>query len=97
MIFIAITDFVLFPRKKNYISYHKMRDTETDEHDLNDLYFVFLELPKFKKENIDDKSIDKWCDFFKNANDRHTCDTDDLIFKKAYDILEFYNWSEEDL
>jgi len=69
VIFIAITDFVLFPKKKDYLSIHTMRDTKSNEKDLNELTFVFIELPKYTiHENA--QGIDEWIDFFKTASER---------------------------
>lgn len=96
VIFIAITDFVMFPDKKGYISTHNIRDTKTNEHDLKDFSFAFLELPKFDKHD-GIKGIDEWCDLFKNAKYRKSVDTDSPIMQKAYKTLEMSNWSEQDL
>jgi predicted transposase/invertase (TIGR01784 family) len=49
VIFIAIADYVIFPKKSHYKSDHIILDKTTHEHDLKDLYFTFIELPKFKK------------------------------------------------
>jgi hypothetical protein len=86
----------MFPDKKGYISTHNIRDTKTNEHDLKDFSFAFLELPKFNKHD-GIKGIDEWCDLFKNAKDRKSVDTDSPIMQKAYKALEMSNWSEQDL
>ena len=49
IIFIAITDFVMFPDKTEYKSNHVILDKATYSHDLKDFSFTFLELPKFNK------------------------------------------------
>ena len=65
VIFLAITDFVMFPDKEEYKSDHVVLDKKTYEHDLKDFYFVFLELPKFKKGiNELHTMIEKWAYFF---------------------------------
>ena len=46
VIFIAITDFIMFPEKAVYFSKHTIRDTNTNEHDLRDFKFAFIELLK---------------------------------------------------
>jgi predicted transposase/invertase (TIGR01784 family) len=69
VIFIAITDFVMFPEKEAYISTHGILDHVTYEHNLKSFTFVFLELPKYKKHD-GVEGVDEWFDFFKFAEDR---------------------------
>lgn len=96
VIFIAITDFIMFPKKEDYISTHTIRDNKTNEHDLKGFSFAFLELPKFNKQG-NPQNIDQWCDLFKNAKNCKSVNTTDPIMKKAYETLEISNWSEQDL
>src|SRR5688572_24235027 len=49
VIFLAITNFVMFPKKASFKSDHVILDKETHEHDLKDFSFTFIELPKFEK------------------------------------------------
>ena len=49
VVFLAIANFVMFPEKDAWKSEHHILDKETYENDLEDLKFVFIELPKFKK------------------------------------------------
>jgi predicted transposase/invertase (TIGR01784 family) len=103
VIFLAITDFVMFPNKKGYKSDHIILDRESREHDLKDLYFTFIELPKFKKENIKELETmeEKWCYFFKHAHEPDNIirliESSDEIIKRAYDALEAHNWTEVEL
>ncbi len=103
IIFLAITDFVMFPEKPGYCSTHVTLDSETFTRDLKDFYFSFLELPKFTK-TIDqlETLVDKWAYFFKHAS--HTTPevfekliANDLIFKQAYQALDQFYWTEEEL
>ncbi|MGL9688424.1 MAG: Rpn family recombination-promoting nuclease/putative transposase [Wolbachia sp.] len=103
VIFIAITDFVLFPNKPEYKSDHVTLDQKTFEHDLEDFSFTFIELPTFPKTKEDqlESIVEKWCYFFRYANE--TSDEDlrkivgnDEIIGRAYDELNQYNWSEEE-
>ncbi len=66
IIFIAIADCVLFPNKSEYKSKHTIRDEDTNEHDLKDFYFIFIELPKFAKNKVEqlESTIERWCFFF---------------------------------
>ena len=68
VIFLAISDFVMFPQKAAYKSDHVILDKESHENDLKDFSFTFLELPKFNKD-IDHLSnmTEKWAYFFKHA------------------------------
>ena len=50
IIFIAITDFMMFKDKAGYYSTHVILDKETHAHHLKDFSFTFLELPKFDKK-----------------------------------------------
>src|ERR1700730_8050078 len=43
IIFLAITDFVLFPKKPDYKSDHVILDKDSYTHDLKDFSFTFLE------------------------------------------------------
>ena len=104
--FLAITDFILFPTKKSYLCHHAMLDRESGEHALKDFSFSFLELPKFKKKKSELKTIvEKWAYFFKNAqNAQNTLEQDlpaivgaDYIIQRAFEELNRYAWSIEDL
>ena len=48
VIFIAISDYIIFKDKENYKSDHVILDKETYANDLKDFSFTFIELPKFK-------------------------------------------------
>jgi predicted transposase/invertase (TIGR01784 family) len=98
VIFIAITDFVMFPEKEDYISTHSIRDDKTYSKDLKDFSFAFIELPKFNlKDQVQESGIELWCDLFKYAKDRKDVTTTDPVITKAYSTLEMSNWSEQDL
>ncbi|WP_375316112.1 Rpn family recombination-promoting nuclease/putative transposase [Wolbachia endosymbiont (group A) of Colletes cunicularius] len=103
IIFIAIADCVLFPNKSEYKSKHTIRDEGTNEHDLKDFYFIFIELPKFPKTKEDQLSsiVEKWIYFFKYADETSEEELEkiigsDLIIKKAYEELNRFNWSEKE-
>jgi predicted transposase/invertase (TIGR01784 family) len=102
VIFIAITDFIMFPDKKRYKSDHVILDRESHEHDLKDFSFTFIELPKFKKK-IDKLSTlqEKWCYFFKHARETSSEELDkiigkDIIIQKAYKELDRFHWTPEE-
>ena len=72
----------MFPNIKDYISTHSIRDNKTYENDLRDFSFTYIELPKFS-EHDKTQGVDKWCDLFKNANNRKLPNTNDPIITKA--------------
>ena len=104
IIFIAIADHKLFPEKKAYKSNHIILDKKSYEHDLKDFSFTFIELPKFKKEKIEElKDItEKWIYFFKYAQKTSEGDLkrligSDIVIKTAYEALNRFNWNENEL
>ncbi|MGL9718584.1 MAG: Rpn family recombination-promoting nuclease/putative transposase [Wolbachia sp.] len=103
VIFIAITDFILFPDKPGYKSDHVILDTKTFEHDLKDFSFTFIELPKFLKTQEDqlENIVEKWCYFFKYANKTSEEDVgkivgSDVIIGRAYNELDKYSWTKKE-
>jgi len=100
---ISITNFTLFPEKQDFKSDHLILDRKTQENDLADLCFVFLELPKFKKKLSKlETNIDKWAYFFKHADEADNQDLEQVaqdapIIRRAYDEVCRFNWSEEEL
>ena len=104
VIFIAISDNIIFKDKIFYKSDHIILDKESYTHDLKDFSFTFIELPKFKITNIELLSniIEKWCYFFKNANKTSEAELrkligSDLVIERAYEELNQFNWTEEEL
>ena len=103
VIFLAITDFVMFPNKKKFKSDHVILDHETHENDLTGFSFTFLELPKFNKDINELKNvIEKWMYFFKHADETPEKDLpkiigNDDIIEKAYEALNRCSWSEQQL
>lgn len=101
VIFLAITDYVMFPQKEDYKSDHVILDNKTYEHDLKDFSFTFVELPKFTKPLKELQTIeDKWYYFLKHADE--SPNIAEIMahhpqIKEAYDILERYHWTENEL
>lgn len=103
VIFLAISDFVMFPQKKGFKSDHVILDRMSLENDLKDFSFTFLELPKFNKP-LDQLAniVEKWMYFFKNAEGVSEEDLDkivghDLIIERAYEELSRFSWNEAEL
>lgn len=103
VIFLAIADYVIFPNKSHYKSDHIVLDKKTYEHDLNDFFFTFIELPKFKKNKEELFSMeDKWCYFFKHAQETTEEDLEKIVGKdniilKAYKALDQFYWTQGEL
>lgn len=102
--FIAISNSTLFPPEVEYISTHNIRDIKTNGHYLKDFQFVFIELPKFAKNRVEEleSTVERWCFFFKYAEDTTDEDLRNIaekspIIKLAYDELDKFRWNEKDL
>ena len=96
--FIGVLDFKYFSGKK-YLSTHLIIDEETGECVFKDMQFRFIELPKFKKESGELKSIiDKWVFFLKNSDELEVMpsDVDDEGLREAYEEAAQHNWSREE-
>ncbi len=63
--FIAISNSTLFPTEVEYISTHNIREIKTNGHYLKDFQFVFIELPKFTKNRVEqlENTVERWCFF----------------------------------
>jgi predicted transposase/invertase (TIGR01784 family) len=102
VIFLAITNFVMFPEKTAYKSDHIILDKETHEHNLKDFSFTFLELPKVKKTFQDSVSmIEKWAYFFNNAKNTTEEEAEILLestnpLSRAYCELMQFSWTEQE-
>ncbi len=102
VIFLAITEYTMFPKKEGYKSDHWILDKKTYERDLKDFSFTFIELPKFNKKLEELKSDeDKWCYFFKHADDpkdvAELLANSDEVIKKAYEELKTHHWTKQEL
>ncbi|MEN8236465.1 MAG: Rpn family recombination-promoting nuclease/putative transposase [Pseudomonadota bacterium] len=101
VILLAITNYTVFPKKKQPISYHKMLDVETLENDLTDISYVFIDLSKFHKKDANELEtlVDKWMYFFKywekSKSPPKTITEPELI--EAYDTMEKFNWDATEL
>jgi predicted transposase/invertase (TIGR01784 family) len=97
--FIGIVNFEMF-ENKNYISRHLIINQETQNQDLDDFEFYFLELPKFNKELNELESIlDKWIYFIKNANSLEMIPKEFKFkpFDDAFNIAMQTTWDKKEL
>jgi predicted transposase/invertase (TIGR01784 family) len=104
VVFIAICDSTFFKDKEAYLSRHVLLDQETYRQDLKDFSFTFIELTKFTITEIEKLTniVEKWCYFFKYASSTTEADLRKIIGKdhaieRAYEELNQFNWSEEEL
>jgi len=99
-IILYIVNYVLFPNKSHAVSHHQILDKHTREHDLQDMSYVFIELPKFCKKQEELVTVqDKWIYFFKNKE--HSLEVLPAIYEKeileAYRSMEEFNWIKGEL
>ena len=105
VLFLAIAEYVLFPDDPRYKSTYTTRNEITNKCDLKDLKFIFIELPKFNKNKIEDLQTyeEKWCYFLKNAHNADDETTAEFVrnsgevIQKAYHELEVHNWTRSEL
>ncbi len=103
VIFLAMTDFEMFPNRKGYKSEHVILDKETHEHHLKDFSFTFFELPKFHKNMNELENVEeRWMYFFKHAEetsekDLHTIIGSDEVIERAYEELNRFSWNETEM
>lgn len=103
--FLAITGFCPFPNKKDWFSHIGLADLKTHEHDIESIQLFFVQLPLFKKTKEDIKGMsirEKWAYFFKHADGTKEDELDeivgeDIVIRKAYDELNRFSWSEQEL
>ena len=97
--FIGILNFEV-TQNKDYISRHKIIDTETGENFIKDIEFNFIELPKFQKKETELTTvIDQWVYFIKNSEDLTVIPNSvtDSGLKSAYEDADKHNWTKAEL
>ena len=103
VIFLAITDYIMFPEKPEYKSDHIRLDKKTLDPNLKDFSYTFIELPKFTKTaNELNTRAEKWCHFFKHednfsSEDLKTLLRNDEILERAYRELDRFSWTPQEL
>ena len=99
VIFIGVLDFVAFATDA-YLSRHLILDAETRAHELRDLEFNFIELPKFKKGESELATLlDKWIYFIKQAGDLSVIpeSTHETGLRAAYEVANQFSWTRDEL
>jgi len=95
---LSLLNHSIFPKEVNYLSFHHNIEKETQVSYLNDMSYVFIELPKFDKELKDLKTAeDYWIFTMKNAPQmREAPEGAPEEVRKAYEILEKHTWTREE-
>lgn len=109
VIFLAFTNFDVFPGKAAYKSEHVVLDKKTYEHNLDKLSFTFIDLPKFdramqqRKAKVEDLSLEEKFYYFlyhapvTTAEEFSRIIKNSPIIEKAYKELNSVYWSDEDI
>jgi predicted transposase/invertase (TIGR01784 family) len=99
VIFLGILDFTIFDHA-SVLSRHLILNAETGQHDLKDLEFNFIELPKFTKSESELETVaDKWIYFIQQADnlDHVPENANTPALQEAYDIAAQHHWTQEEL
>jgi len=106
VIFLAFTEFPIFPNKNHYKSEHITLDKQTHENDLDKLSFTFVDLVKFEKNRktpVEKLSLEeKFYYFLSNAESISLEELNqligkDMIMNKAFSELNRVYWTEEEI
>ena len=99
VVLVGILEFEYF-EGNNYLTRHLILNMETKKNELKDINFNFIELPKFKKDLKECKTLtDKWIYFIKNAENLDVIppDVTDEGLKEAYTESDKHNWTKDEL
>ncbi len=100
IIALTITDFVMFPDIPKVISYWNLMEREFLLKYSDDIELIFVELPKFSKQENELASItDKWLYFIKHAGELNFIPQSftEPPLREAFDIANTAALSEEEL
>ena len=99
IIALTITDFIMFEEFEKYESRFKLLEKEEFVNYSDDIELIFIELPKFKKELDELKTIkEKWIYFIKHAGSlEYIPKSFDEPIKKALDLANTACMSYEEL
>jgi predicted transposase/invertase (TIGR01784 family) len=103
VVFLAITDTKLFPKKESYLSHSKLLDIKTHECLIEEFSYSFLELGKIDKTFEESKTIiEKWAYFFKKAPDTSDEEMEEISrdyppIGLAYEALDRCNYTPEEM
>ena len=106
VIFLAFTDYILFPNKTHYKSEHITLDKKSQENDLNLISFTFVELPKFEEQRSKDltklRLEEKFYYFLVDAENSEPDEVEKLIgghpiIKRAFEVLNVSSFTTKEL
>lgn len=99
VIALTITDFIFFDNSQELINSFKLIEKKQFIEYSDDIELIFIELPKFKKSELELTTIqDKWLYFIKNAGDMNYIPNNiDRELELAFKIANEANLSEEEL
>ena len=103
IIFLAITNHILFPDEPLYKGRHLILHETSLKNYLKGMVFYFFELPKFKMKIGELTTLEeKWLYFLKHASETSDADVpkisgSDHIIDQAYEALNRFSWSKEEL
>jgi len=99
VIFIGILNFNFF-EGNDYLTRHLITNQKNGKQELSDLEFNFIELPKFREDELKIETlIEKWIYFIKKAPNLAVIpeNVDDKGLKQAYVDADKHNWTKEEL
>jgi predicted transposase/invertase (TIGR01784 family) len=98
VIFIGILNFNEFS-SEHWLSRHALLNRENYAHELQDLEFYFIELPKFSKTESElDSVLDQWVYFLKHADDLEVIPPSSAkALRTAYEIADQFGWNQDEL
>lgn len=109
VIFLAFTNFSVFPKKEKYKTEHVILDRDTQERDLDKISFTFVDLVKFdaqlksKNKGVEDLTQEEKFYYFlchapeTKPDDLRKIVKNSAVIKKAYDELDRYYLTPEEL
>jgi len=100
VIFVGILNFSEFS-SEHWLSCHALLNRENYAHELQDLEFYFIELPKFTKTESELNSIlDQWVYFLKHADKLEVIppiSASAPALRAAYEIADQFSWNQDEL
>ena len=106
VIFLAFTDFSIFPDKSEYKSEHVTLDKKTLENNLDKISFTFIDLVKYEEQRPRDISKltleEKFYYFLRHAEETSPEELKklvggDVVLEQAYSELNHVYWTESEL
>ena len=94
---LAILDYVLFPRKPDYINFFRTQDVKTGEHDFDLQSYCTVEVEKYRKhpDIPHSKAAQHWVDMIAYAHVKTDMPKNiETEIKQAYEIMERSKWSD---